>query len=78
MMNCEQVTRAAGDFIEHRLKLRQRMTVLIHIALCKGCRVYIEQFRLTLLALRSVPQPAANTPSDNLMERFRLESRPPN
>ena len=77
MMNCEQVTRAAGDFIEHRLKLRQRMTVLIHIALCKGCGVYMEQFRLTLLALRSVPQPTAIVPADDLMERFRRESRPP-
>ncbi len=75
MMNCEQVTRAAGDFIERRLRLRERLMVLVHIAMCKGCRAYLEQFRLTLLGLRSLPQPAVETPSENLVERFHEESR---
>ncbi len=75
MMNCEQVTRAAGDFIERRLRLRERLMVLVHIAMCKGCRAYIEQFRLTLLALRSLPQPAMERPSESLVERFHEESR---
>jgi len=77
MMNCEQVTRVAGDFIERRLKLRQRLMVLVHIAMCKGCRTYIEQFRLTLLALHAVPKPAPAAPSDALVERFRQQGRKP-
>ena len=75
MMNCEQVTQAAGDFIERRLKLRKRLMVIVHIAMCKGCRAYLEQFRLTLLGLRSLPQPAVETPSERLLERFRGEFR---
>ncbi len=75
MMNCERVTRAAGDFIERRLRLRERVMVLAHIAMCKGCRAYIEQFRLTLLGLRSLPQPAVVTPSEDLLERFREQAR---
>ena len=75
MMNCEQVTKAAGDLIERRLKLRERLGALMHIAMCKGCRAYIEQFRLTLLALRSLPQPVPVPPSDLLLERFRHETR---
>lgn len=71
MMNCEQVTRAAGDFIERRLRLRDRLGILVHIAMCKGCRAYLEQFRLTLLGLRSLPQPSAAPPSEQLLERFR-------
>ena len=76
-MNCEQVTRAAGDFIERRLRLRHRMMLLVHIAMCKGCRNYIEQFRLTLLALRAVPDPAPGAASDALLERFRRHSHKP-
>ncbi len=75
MMNCEQVTRAAGDFIERRLRLRERLMVLAHIAMCKGCRVYVEQFRLTLLALHSVPQPVTAAPTEELLEQFRKQSR---
>ena len=77
MMNCEQVTRAAGDFVERRLRLRERLMVLVHIAMCKGCRAYLEQMRLTLLALRSVPKPAGDPPSETLLERFRQETRKP-
>ncbi len=75
MINCEQITRAAGDFIEQRLRLRKRLEVLVHIAMCKGCRTYVEQFRLTLLGLRSLPQPAATPPSQDLLERFRRQDR---
>ncbi len=77
MMNCEQVTRAAGDFVERRLRLRGRLMVLVHIAMCRGCRAYVEQMRLTLLALRSVPEPAGEAPSETLLERFRQEARKP-
>ncbi len=74
MMNCEQVTRAAGDFIERKLKLRERLVLLMHIAMCKGCRAYVEQFRLTLLALRSMPQPASEPTPEALMARFREQA----
>lgn len=75
MMNCDQVTRAAGDFIERRLRLRERLMVLAHIMMCKGCRAYIDQFRLTLLGLRSLPQPAVTPPSEDLLEQFREQAR---
>jgi len=77
MMSCEQVTRAAGDYIERKLRLRDRLGVLAHIAMCKGCRAYIAQFRLTMMALHSLPRPAAAPPSEDLLERFRDQSRKP-
>ena len=75
MMNCEQVTKAAGDFIERGLRLRERLMVLAHIAMCKGCRAYLEQFRLTLLGLRSLPTPAVAPPSEFVLEQFRRQVR---
>lgn len=74
MMNCDQVTKAAGDFIERRLRLRERLEVLLHIAMCKGCRTYFEQFRLTVLSLRSLPRPATAPPTEDLLEQFRKHS----
>lgn len=72
MMNCSEVTRVAGDFLERRLRLRQRIGVLMHIAMCRGCRAYIEQLRLTLLGLRSLPAAAgAREHRDDLLQHFR-------
>ena len=75
MMNCEQVTRAADDFVERRLRLRERLMVLVHIAMCKGCRAYLEQFRLALLGLRALPMPIAAQPSEALIQEFRRQLR---
>lgn len=75
MISCDQVTKAAGDFLERKLRWRRRLEVLMHIAMCKGCRTYIEQFRLTLLGLRALPQPSPTPPSEDLMEQFRRQAR---
>ena len=76
MMNCEQVTRAAGDFLERKLKLRDRMSILLHIAMCPGCRVYVEQMRLTILGLRSLNQPLGAGPGvESLLDCYRDEIR---
>lgn len=76
MMTCEQITRAAGDYLERRLRLRERLLFVMHIAMCKGCRNYVEQFRITLAALKAVPRPAVSEVSPELIERFRQERRP--
>ena len=76
MMNCEQVTRAASDFLERKLKLRDRMAILLHIAMCPGCRVYVEQMRLTILGLRSLNRPLGAGPGvESLLDRYRDEIR---
>lgn len=59
MLLCQDIVNIASDYLERRLRLRQRLAVLMHIAMCKGCRAYIGQIRLTMLALRSLPRPAA-------------------
>ncbi len=77
MMTCHQITRSVSDFLERRLKLRDRMAFLLHIAMCRGCRAYVEQFRLTLAGLHGFGIPADGThpPSEFLLERFREETR---
>ncbi|MBI5708851.1 MAG: zf-HC2 domain-containing protein [Candidatus Eisenbacteria bacterium] len=72
MLRCREVVSLAGDYIERRLRLRRRLAVLLHLAMCRGCRAYIEQLRLTLLALASRPRtaPAADE-RDALLRAFR-------
>ncbi len=76
MMNCEQVTRSVSEFLERKLRLRDRLAFLAHIAMCHGCRVYVEQMRLSILGLRSLKQPAeAGAHVDMLLDRYREEIR---
>lgn len=74
MMNCEQVTRSVSDFPERELRFRDRMAILMHLAMCGGCRNYFEQMRLTILGLRSLKQPGEpGPPVDALLERHQDE-----
>ena len=72
MMNCHEATQSAGAFLERHLRFRKRMAFLMHIAMCRGCRAYLEQLRLTLLGLRSLKQPAPESGDvESLVQRFR-------
>lgn len=76
MMNCLQVTRAASDFLERRLKLRERIGVLMHLAVCQGCRAYVKQIRLIAVGLSSLRDPVkAGARDDVLLEHFREGSK---
>ena len=72
MISCHEVTRLAGDYLERRLKVRQRLSVLLHVLMCKGCGAYVEQLRLTLVGLRGVPAPGVPPlRRDELLRAFR-------
>ena len=43
MMNCDQTTRLASDSLERRLTWRERLAVRIHVAMCSGCRNFVNQ-----------------------------------
>lgn len=77
MMKCRDVTAAASDFLERRLNIRNRMEVLLHLMMCKGCRAYIRQIRLAIEGLHSVGdvQPSGPPPSAGLLEEFRKATR---
>lgn len=76
MMTCEQITRRASDFIERKLRLGERLKILAHIAMCRGCRTYIAQLSRTMLGLRTLPQPVAAPPRQDLLEHFRRHLPP--
>lgn len=65
--SCHEITHLAADYLDRRLAIRRRLAFLMHVLMCKGCRAYVEQLRLTLVALRAVP--SGTVPPD---ERSRL------
>jgi hypothetical protein len=76
MLSCQQIVDLTSDFLEKRLRLRDRWGFLMHIAMCRGCRAYVDQLRLTLHSLRNLPRKAPSAAvHDSLVRSFREASR---
>jgi predicted anti-sigma-YlaC factor YlaD len=58
----------ATDYMEGTLGWRQRLRVLAHLAICHGCRAFIQQMRRTVSLLATLPavQPATKTEAELL------------
>jgi anti-sigma factor RsiW len=71
-MTCRELVELVTDYLEGRLPEATTEQLEAHIANCDGCTVYIEQMRLTLVALGHIPEetisPAAQ---DELIAAFR-------
>ncbi len=55
MLTCKEITELATDHLEGRLPLPQRLFFRLHLWMCKHCRAYLQQIRLTIETLRHLP-----------------------
>jgi predicted anti-sigma-YlaC factor YlaD len=44
--SCEIITKKISGSIDHKLTLKERMTIRIHITFCKFCRRYYRQLTM--------------------------------
>jgi hypothetical protein len=58
MLNCQQVTERASDFLDGTLSWRVRVQVRLHLLMCRFCREYVRQMSLVVGTLRRLPGPA--------------------
>jgi len=47
MFRCSEVADRAGRLIDGELSPWQRLNIRMHLAICRGCRAFIEQMRVT-------------------------------
>ncbi len=74
MLSCRDVTELGSDIIDHRLGLRTRLAVMLHLRICPSCPRYIEQLKLTSDVLKALPMPAEEIELERLLRR--LEKSP--
>jgi hypothetical protein len=53
MLSCREVSERASDLIDGRASWRVRTEARLHLLMCRHCRRYVRQLRLTVQALRS-------------------------
>jgi anti-sigma factor RsiW len=57
MLTCKEITGIVTDYVEGALSLRDRLRFQLHIGMCRHCRAYLRQMRLTAKALGHLPEP---------------------
>ncbi|HEY3353206.1 MAG TPA: zf-HC2 domain-containing protein [Polyangia bacterium] len=71
-MTCRELTQLITDYLDGRLGPWRWVSFQLHLGLCRDCRRYLRQMRLTVAALGAIPvdPPDAGT-RDELLRRFR-------
>ena len=71
MLSCRELTEVITDYLEGRMTLWQRLQFHMHLGMCRHCRLYLKQMRVTVAALGKVPdQVVPDDVHDDLMRRF--------
>lgn len=72
MLNCREVTERTTDYVEGALSFGQRVAMWMHLAMCKHCRAYLEQYRDTIALVNQLPaEPPPAECREELLRRFR-------
>ena len=59
--SCKAAVRLQSENLDHKLSIRQRLGLRIHLLLCKWCRRYGQQIRFVNHAAHSHPDEIAET-----------------
>ncbi len=72
MLTCKEITELVTDFLEGRLTPLQRLRFHFHVGMCRHCRAYLRQMKLTVRALSLLPEePVPPELPEELLRRFR-------
>lgn len=74
MLSCKDLVAQSSDFLDGQLSLRERLGVRAHLAMCRHCRRFIRQMKVSQQVLRRLPD--ATIPElDALAERLAQQRR---
>jgi predicted anti-sigma-YlaC factor YlaD len=75
MLTCREVSLSASDYLERNMPLRRRVSVRLHLVMCKHCRALVDQLAVCVRSLRSLqnkePEPISDETRDQLLKLFR-------
>ena len=56
MLSCKELVAHSSDYLDGQLRLRERIGVRAHLAMCGHCRRFIRQMKLSQAVLRQLPE----------------------
>jgi len=76
MLSCKQLTELVTEYLEGKLSLGERLKFQMHLGMCKHCRAYLRQMKLTIETLGHLPaEPIPDAVRDELLDRFKSWKR---
>jgi predicted anti-sigma-YlaC factor YlaD len=57
MLKCVEVVAVTSDYLDGQLRFSDGLSVRTHLAICRNCRRFVRQMRLTLRVLQQMPEP---------------------
>jgi len=70
---CQQIVEQISDSMEHRLSLRERINLKLHLWICAWCQWYLEHLHLIRDAARSKGPDLTSGPSLSSEARERIK-----
>jgi predicted anti-sigma-YlaC factor YlaD len=70
-LTCREAVEAVTEYLEGMMGLPDWVRFQMHLGLCRGCRTYLRQMKLTVRALRALPAaPPSSAVREELLRRF--------
>lgn len=71
MLTCQQMTKLMTDYLEGRLPWMDWARFRMHVGMCKHCREYLRQMKLSVAVLGKMPAgPVPDEVLESLLARF--------
>ena len=71
-LSCKELVELVTEYLENSLPLSEKAQFEAHLALCPGCRTYLEQLRQTVHAVGHLTEDSLDpTTRDKLLALFR-------
>lgn len=67
MLRCREVAERVDRLIDDDLGCWERLNMKLHLAMCRGCRVFIQQMRVTQKLTREADVPDDTVIGDDIM-----------
>ena len=72
MLTCQELTEIITDYLEGSLTLMQRVSFQLHLGICRHCREYLRQMKMTIRTLGMMPKlEVPENVQNELLKRFR-------
>ncbi|PWB30193.1 anti-sigma factor [Pseudomonas sp. SDI] len=72
MLSCKELVACASDYLDGQQGFAQYLRTRQHLLLCRHCRRFIRQLRLTQATLRALPQAPVDD-AESIVQRMHAE-----
>jgi len=75
MLTCHEMSERASELLEGRARWPDRMAARVHLLMCRFCREYFRQLRVTIATIRRVRPPDVTVDPAKVVDEIERTTR---